>query len=150
MPRAAGGSSTTLFSRFHLCTVFYRQKQNSKRTHLVRPTSLTVSCSAKLTAANGSSATYLLTPRRSRLLSDRSVRSHCCTFSHRKKSQFPISKLIGPKPLILSRSTVSKAFYGSPAIHLMTRQTEQLRSEKSLRLHHITFYHHKETQPLTL
>lgn len=118
----------------NLFTSFHRQKRDllADLNHL---TPRTIFCNVIHTTADGCSATYLLTVQTEKLWSDQPVRSHLSTSFHRKNQHHSLIDLVHPTFFTISRSAIPTAFEGFSVTHLLKVQTEQIRSEKSVRSH---------------
>lgn len=119
----------------HLCTSFYRQKQNITLTDLVWPTPLTICYSTVPIAADGCSAAYVLPVQTERVLSDRFVRSNPGSTFDRQKQNVTPTDLFRPTPLTASPNTTLTAAGGSSATYLLKMQTEQNKTDNLVRLH---------------
>lgn len=115
----------------------YCQKQNLMFTDIVRRTSLTTSCSVEPTAADDFSAIHLLTVQTEQIRYGKPIRSHpgislCCPNQNKI-----LHLLTSPvkTALTISSSTVPTAAKESFATNLHKMQTEQMRSNRSVRSH---------------
>lgn len=126
-------------------TAFYRQKQDLTPTDLVRLTPLTVSYSSASTGTDWSCAT-LPTVDIKLQMSDRSVCSHLSPTLYLQK-QNPLTDLVCPTTLTASSRTLLVATDSSCATYVLTVQTDQVMSDRSMCSHLSTTFYRRKTDP---
>lgn len=135
LPAQRAARTTTRPGKSRSCMSFQRRKQHLPLADIDFLTPLTIYGSVVRIAAHISCAIYPPTVYTEQMSSEKSVQSHFSTSFHRWKQRLPLTNLVRPTLLTVSRSVVPTAAHGSSATFLLTLQTERVGSNKVVRSH---------------